>query len=176
MSVREEIAKLKPLNILLYPHSFVSGEHQKGFKVNYYLNKETKHFYTQATFTDSAQGPPKHVHGGVIAAIFDEALGGTAWFNGYPVLTGQLNLTFKKPISIIKIIFVDSWIERIDKKKIYIKGLMVDSDDVVYAESNGIYLIQELEIFKKMGNLSDDYFDKVKNYLGFNFYVVSKTK
>lgn len=176
MSVKEEIDKLKPLNILLYPHSFVSGEKQKSFKVTYFLNKETKHFYTQATFTDAAQGPPKHVHGGVTAAIFDEALGGTAWFNGFPVFTAQLNLTFKVPINIETKIFVDSWIEKIEKRKIYLKGLMVDSNDVVYAEATGIYLLQELDIFKKMGNLSDDYFDRVKNYLGINFHRIKENK
>ncbi len=176
MSVKDEVAKLKPLNILLYPHSFVSGEHQKSFKVIYYLNKETKHFYTQATFTDAAQGPPKHVHGGVTAAIFDEALGGAAWFNGYPVLTAQLNLTFKVPINIKTKIFVDSWIDSIERKKIYLRGVMVDSDDIIYAEATGIYLFQDIEIFKKMGNLSDDYFNKVKNYIGINFHSIKANK
>lgn len=171
MSIKEIIIQLKPLDFFLYHHSFVSGEKQKSFKVTYYLDKETKHFYTKATFTEEAQGPPNHVHGGVTSAIFDEALGGTAWFNGFPVFTAQLNLTFKIPVKITTEIFVDSWIEKIEKKKIYLKGIMVDFNDTVYAEALGIYLIQKLEVFKKMGNLSDDYFEGIKNNLGINFHT-----
>jgi Thioesterase superfamily. len=108
--------------------------------------------------------------------FFDEALGGAAWFNGYPVLTAQLNLTFKVPINIKTKIFVDSWIDSVERKKIYLRGVMVDSDDIIYAEATGIYLFQDIEIFKKMGNLSDDYFNKVKNYIGINFHSIKANK
>jgi acyl-CoA thioesterase FadM len=174
MSIKEIIAQLKPLDFFLYHQSFVSGEKQKSFNVTYYINTETKHFYTKATFTEDAQGPPNHVHGGATAAIFDESLGGTAWYNGFPVFTAQLNLTFKLPIKITTEIFVDSWIEKIEKKKIYLKGIMMDSDENVYAEASGIYLIQDIEIFKQMGNLPDDYFENIKKSLNINFQFVTK--
>ncbi len=169
MNIREEINKLEPLNLFLYERSFVSGREQKSFKVTYYFNKTTKHLYASVLFTDDAQGPPNHVHGGVTAAILDEALGGAAWLNGFPVVTAQLTLNFKKPIKISTEIFVDSWVDNTEDKKVYLKGIVVDENESLYAEASGIFLIQKLELFKKMGDLPDDYFEKVMKNLNINF-------
>ncbi len=43
------------------------------------------------------EGPPGHVHGGYVAAIFDELLGYTQTLSGEVGLTGKLTVRFREP-------------------------------------------------------------------------------
>jgi acyl-coenzyme A thioesterase PaaI-like protein len=51
----------------------------------------------QATFGSAYEGPPGCVHGGYIAASFDEILGMTQSLGGLPGMTGRLEVRYRKP-------------------------------------------------------------------------------
>ena len=50
-----------------------------------------------ATFGAAYEGPPGCVHGGYVAAAFDEVLGSTQSLSGSPGMTGRLTVHYRKP-------------------------------------------------------------------------------
>jgi hypothetical protein len=62
------------------------------------------------------------VHGGAIAAVLDEAMGGVCWMNGHPVVGARITINY---LHLTPLGFegrVESWIEHIDGRKISIKS------------------------------------------------------
>ena len=56
---------------------------------------------TEATISESFQGYPGIVHGGVVAAMLDEAAGRTVMNNENPglvVVTGRMEIRYRKPV------------------------------------------------------------------------------
>ena len=49
------------------------------------------------TFGSAYEGPPGHVHGGYVAAAFDELLGMTQSLGGMPGMTGTLTVRYRRP-------------------------------------------------------------------------------
>ena len=50
-----------------------------------------------ATFGSAYEGPPGHVHGGFVAAAFDELLGLVQIKGGTPGMTGRLTVHYRSP-------------------------------------------------------------------------------
>ena len=50
-----------------------------------------------ATFGAAYEGPPGCVHGGFVAAAFDEVLGSTQSLSGEPGMTGRLTVNYRSP-------------------------------------------------------------------------------
>ncbi|NVN91283.1 MAG: PaaI family thioesterase [Desulfuromonadales bacterium] len=112
---------------------FVSGEPDGNrFRVRYYLNKEQQ-LRARIWFGPDTGGPPGHAHGGSIAAVLDEVLGLNAWVAGYPVVAGNLNISFRTMLPLEKVVTVESWIVSAEGRKVMVHG-RVCSGDTVYAE------------------------------------------
>ena len=169
MGIRNEIDKLTELTMLNYKDSFVSGDSQSDIKVSYYFNRNNGLFYSKVFFTSNTQGPPQHVHGGAISAVLDEAMGGAGWLNGYPVVTSHLSIKFLKPIKINSELFIETRLEKIEKKKVIIRGKMEGINNIIYAESEGIFTFIPISLMKKRRELPSDYFEKIENELQIKF-------
>ena len=74
---------------------FVSGDPDGNrFRVRYYRDRE-RHLHARIWFGPETEGPPGNAHGGSVAAVMDEALGLAAWAAGYPIVVGNLNVSFR---------------------------------------------------------------------------------
>src|SRR5262245_26947039 len=51
-----------------------------------------------AMLRDEHGGPPTYVHGGVLAALIDEAMGAAAWHAGHKAFAVNLNLNYRQPV------------------------------------------------------------------------------
>lgn len=113
---------------------FVSGEADSNrFRVQYYRDVE-KHLHARIWFGPETGGPPGHAHGGSVAAVMDEALGLAAWAAGYPVVVGNLNVSFRNMLPLEKVVTIESRIISIKGRKIMVHG-RIFSDETVYAEA-----------------------------------------
>ena len=87
---------------------FVSGDPEgERFRVRYYRDEE-KHLHARIWFGPETEGPPGHAHGGSVAAVMDEALGLAAWAAGYPIVVGNLNVSFRNLLPLQKVVTVES--------------------------------------------------------------------
>lgn len=113
---------------------FVSGEPDGNrFRIRYYRDTQQQ-LQARIWFGPETQGPPEHVHGGAMAAVFDEALGLAAWAAGYSVVVGNLNVSFRNLLPIQQVATVESSIASVDGRKVLVKGRL-RSGDTVYAEA-----------------------------------------
>ncbi len=103
----------------------------------------------RAVFGVPYEGPPGHVHGGFLAAAFDEVLGMTQSLTGSPGMTGTLTIRYRKPTPLLKELFFEARVDRIEGRKIFTHGT-VSCEGIVTAEADGIFIAVGHERFMAM--------------------------
>ena len=112
---------------------FVSGEPDGNrFRVRYYRNAKQQ-LQARIWFGPETEGPPGHAHGGSMAAVLDEVLGLAAWAAGYPIVVGNLNVSFRNLLPLQQVVTVESRIVSAEGRKVKVHG-RICSGDTVYAE------------------------------------------
>jgi acyl-coenzyme A thioesterase PaaI-like protein len=91
------------------------------------------------TFGPQYEGPPGHVHGGYVAAAFDEVLGMAQSLGGKPGMTGALNVRYLKPTPLRTPLLLAGWVERVEGRKIFCRGT-VHVGDRLCAEADAIFV------------------------------------
>lgn len=71
------------------------------------------------TLGQAYEGPPGHVHGGFVAAMFDELLGYAQFAPGY---TAQLTINYKKRTPLERQLHLKAWVDREEGRKRYVFG------------------------------------------------------
>jgi acyl-coenzyme A thioesterase PaaI-like protein len=112
---------------------FVSGEPEGNrFRVRYYRTGEGE-LRARIWFGPETGGPPGHAHGGSMAAVLDEVLGLAAWAAGYPVVVGNLNVSFRNLLPLEKVVTVESRVVSAEGRKVMVHG-RIFCGKAVYAE------------------------------------------
>lgn len=116
--------------------TFVSGDPLGNrFRVRYYRDG-SGNLIARAWFGPETAGPPGNAHGGSIAAIFDEVLGLAAWAAGYPIVVGNLNVSFRQLLPLETVVEVSSRIVSVEGRKILVHGQITDGDTNLLAEAD----------------------------------------
>ena len=114
---------------------FVSGEPDGNrFRVRYYRDAKQQ-LQARIWFGPETEGPPGHAHGGSMAAVLDEVLGLAAWAAGYPIVVGNLNVSFRNLLPLQQVVTVESRVVSAEGRKVKVHG-RICSGDAVYAEGD----------------------------------------
>lgn len=97
------------------------------------------------------EGPPGCVHGGHLAAAFDEVLGMTQSMTGNPGMTGTLTIRYRRPTPLHTDLRFVGRIDRIDGRKIFTTGECYDGDTKT-AEAEAVFISVD---FSRIGELYD---------------------
>ena len=92
-----------------------------------------------AVFRAPFNGPPGSVHGGVLAAVFDELLGCVCVTNGLGGFTGTLTVVYRSTTPLDSPITLRGWHDRSEGRKVFAKGTMYHGDTLC-AEAEGIFI------------------------------------
>ncbi|HEU0264983.1 MAG TPA: PaaI family thioesterase [Geobacterales bacterium] len=112
---------------------FVSGDPEGNrFRARYFRNDKGE-LRARIWFGPETEGPPGHAHGGSIAAVLDEVLGLAAWTAGYPIVVGNLNVSFRSLLPLQQVVTVETDIISAEGRKVMVHG-RICSGDTVYAE------------------------------------------
>lgn len=90
-------------------------------------------------FGSAYEGPPASVHGGFVAAAFDEVLGYVQSLGGNPGMTGRLTVHYRKPTPLHTDLRFEAQLIRIEGKKIFTEGQLY-ADGVLTAEAEGLFV------------------------------------
>jgi acyl-coenzyme A thioesterase PaaI-like protein len=105
----------------------------------------------EATFGAAYEGPPGCVHGGFIAACFDEVLGLAQGMSGRPGMTARLAVHYRSPSPLYEPLRFVGDIDHVDGRKIFTTGeLRTVTDDRLCAEAEGLFISMNPEIFQRM--------------------------
>lgn len=103
------------------------------------LSLEDGRIIGRATFGAAYEGPPGCVHGGFIAAAFDEVLGSTQSLSGSPGMTGRLTVHYRSPTPLHAPLRFEGTLERVDGRKIHTIGKLYAGDRLC-AEAEGLFI------------------------------------
>jgi acyl-coenzyme A thioesterase PaaI-like protein len=92
-----------------------------------------------ARFGSAYEGPPGSVHGGWLAAAFDEVLGMAQSIGGQPGMTGTLTVRYRKPTPLHTELRFEGTLDRVDGRKIFTSGRCFDGDTLT-AEAEGLFI------------------------------------
>ncbi len=99
------------------------------------------------TFGHAYEGPPGHVHGGWVAAAFDEVLGAVQAMSGNPGMTAHLEIDYKRPTPLHVPLRFEAWIDRVEGRKIFCTCHLFSADagdpggeEHLRAESRGLFI------------------------------------
>lgn len=103
------------------------------------------------------EGPPGHVHGGIIATILDEAMGKVNRQKGIVALTRRMAIDYLQPIPLGEKLRAVGWVVKQEGRKHFHAGEIRTLDGTVLARSEGLFVaIDAAEMFRKYrGKISD---------------------
>lgn len=100
-------------------------------------------------FGAAYEGPPGHVHGGYVAAAFDELLGMTQGLSGNPGMTGRLTVHYRSPTPLNTELRLEAAIEKVSGRKILVTG-RITAGDTLCAEAEGLFISIDFARFAAM--------------------------
>jgi acyl-coenzyme A thioesterase PaaI-like protein len=96
------------------------------------------------TFGTAYEGPPGHVHGGIVAAVLDEGLGMVQSLSGSSGMTGTLAIRYRRPTPLHREIRFEGRVDRVEGRKIFTTGTLSDGDTLC-AEAEGVFISVDFE-------------------------------
>ncbi|MDQ3106575.1 MAG: PaaI family thioesterase [Actinomycetota bacterium] len=93
----------------------------------------------RAVFGSAYEGPPGAVHGGYVAAAFDELLGMAQSLGGKPGMTGTLTVRYRRPHPLHTEIQFEAELVRVEGRKIFTVGRSFAQGEL-RAEAEGIFI------------------------------------
>ena len=87
-------------------------------------------------FGPAYQGPPGHVHGAMVAAMYDDLLGRSQLAAGF---TGSITVKYRRPTPLNRDLDVRAWVDRVDGRKRWVHGTC-HLDGELLTEAQGLFI------------------------------------
>lgn len=103
----------------------------------------------RVTFGAAYEGPPSSVHGGYVAAAFDEVLGFAQTLTGKMGMTGTLTIKYRNPTPLFTELLFSGEVVRVEGRKIFTAG-KCHAGDLLTAEAEAVFIAVDFEKFAKL--------------------------
>ena len=91
------------------------------------------------TLGKAFEGGPGLVHGGVLATIFDHAMGAAMYLDGHAAMTRSLDVRYTAPTRLHVPLKVRTRIDRVEGRRVVVTG-EITQDQVVTAEAESVFV------------------------------------
>jgi len=88
------------------------------------------------------EGPPDSVHGGFVAALFDQFMGVAQAIAGQPGMTGTLSTRYIRRTPLNTLLSLSGWVEKTEGRKTFVRARM-HAGEMLTAECDGIFIQPE---------------------------------
>lgn len=136
-----EHAKLPPFHL---PGCFgcgVENEHGLGLKARI----EGSRVVADIEFPPRFQGGPGVVHGGGIAAFFDDLMGFVPVAHHAPAVTARLEVHYRRPVPLGASIRGEAWMAQVEGRKMWAEAIGVGSGGELRIEARALFLAVGVE-------------------------------
>ncbi len=103
------------------------------------MSTEGERVLGRVTFNRAYEGPPDCVHGGMVAAVYDQLLAAASVVGKAPGPTATLTIDFLAPTPLYQPLEFSAWIERREGKKVFICG-ECHHDGMLVSRCNGLFI------------------------------------
>jgi len=118
------------------------------------IGVEGDHIEGRATFGAAYEGPPGCVHGGYLAAAFDEVLGSAQSLAGRPGMTGTLTVRYRSPTPLHTPLRFRAQVTGVEGRKIFTAG-QCHAGALLTAEAEGTFISISAERVDELRALRD---------------------
>jgi acyl-coenzyme A thioesterase PaaI-like protein len=95
------------------------------------------------------------VHGGFLAAAFDEVLGMAQSLTGNPGMTGTLTIRYRRPTPLLTELVFEAYVDRVEGRKIFTHGTL-SANGQLTAEAEGLFIAVGQERFAAMAAMVNE--------------------
>jgi acyl-coenzyme A thioesterase PaaI-like protein len=106
------------------------------------IRQEGDVIVAEVVFGQAYEGPPGCVHGGYVAAAFDELLGATQSLSGAPGMTGTLTVRYEAPTPLKTLLRMEGRLVGVERRKIFTEGAII-VDDAVTATAKATFIAMQ---------------------------------
>jgi len=100
-------------------------------------------------FGAAYEGPPGCLHGGFVAAAFDEVLGYVQSLSGAPGFTGTLTIRYRSPTPLHTELAFRCQLDRVEERKIFASG-QVFAGERLCAEASAVFISARPGVFQEL--------------------------
>ena len=93
----------------------------------------------RATLGWAYEGPPGSVHGGFVAALFDQFMGVAQAIGGQPGMTGTLSTRYHRRTPLNTELHFRGWVEKIEGRKTFVHA-EIHAGEVLTASCDGVFV------------------------------------
>jgi acyl-coenzyme A thioesterase PaaI-like protein len=109
-----------------------------GLHLEFWMDDEK--VWTEFTPQPQHQGYPGVLHGGLIATLLDETMGRAATIKKLWMVTGKMELSYRKPVPLDGTLRITARIEDLRGSRMTAVGQILLPDGTVAVEARGLYL------------------------------------
>ena len=133
----------------LFPDSIVSGiDNPMG--INARMIRDGEEAVLRATLRSAHQGAPGRAHGGIVAAMFDEAMGLVISMMQVMAFTGWLKVTYRAGTPLHEELEIRARMTGKEGRKISMTAEMTDAAGTLIAEAEALFIEVDVEKFLKL--------------------------
>ncbi len=146
---------LKKHPLLRKNYCFGCGKHNPdGMRLQFAYDEEGKRFVAHFRLSRRYTGPPGHAHGGIIAAILDEAMSKPSRLRNVIAPTIELKVEYLKPVPLGKKMTAYGWELRVRGREHYRAAEIRNDVGEVLARGRGKFIAVDPEriMAKFLGN------------------------
>ncbi len=144
-------------------------ENKRGFHADFPFDPDTGEVKFRFAFDRSYEGAPGFVHGGMLAALLDEAQGVTCFHAGHFVMTDQLFVKYDKACPLGEEVECRAWITIAKSRRLYTKATIYSPlTGEIYATSKARWYNMKEKIYTRMFHRSPLKMDHLKHILELN--------
>ncbi len=130
-----------------------SPDNANGLQLHFEEDTEAVTVHAEFSIARRFEGPPGHVHGGIIATILDEAMGKVNRQKGVVALTRHMSIDFLHPVPLNVPLRAKGWVVRQEGRKHFHAGEILTPEGKVLARSTGVFIaIDPQAMFEKYRN------------------------
>ncbi len=94
------------------------------------------------------QGAPFYAHGGMVAAVLDDACGYVSFLVQHMFVTAHLEVDYRRPVLLDHTYDVRARCSGIDGRKVSLEAELVDADGTIVAQCSGLFITVDVEHFR----------------------------
>jgi uncharacterized protein (TIGR00369 family) len=137
---RKSAANLQPLSHGALHNCFGCGEaNRSGLRLKFFVD-EQQQVHCRVRIPRRFQGPPGHVHGGIIATLLDEAMSKANRQFGVVAMTRQMDTEYLKPVPLSTPIHITGRHLSASGRKHHCEAEITDSNGLTLARGKALFI------------------------------------
>jgi uncharacterized protein (TIGR00369 family) len=132
--------KLEPLQHGALHHCFGCGQQNKtGLRLKFFVDAE-RQIVCLVRVPRRFEGPPGHVHGGVIATLLDEAMSKANRQFGVLAMTRQMEVEYLKPVPLLTPLTLTAHRVSVNGRLNRCEARITDQKGAILAQANALFI------------------------------------